>query len=1001
MAIRSETHKTESAGPVASGGTAVGNCLALPEALRGIVLSLHSACTRLLQLSGPKPSSVWLELSGRAVILLQSLLDEAPQTESALAVHRRHLNEINEQLSTVDASSYGDKADERNAGSNSSDLLEWPITLAACLEAFAGLQMRRGDREGALKLDLQLLELHQHQIDSQDSTVARCLHRVARHYFWLGLYGVALQYCEDAVSLGDCPHGADAGESIRMHLTLARTHSALGQLSSAYAALAKATSVAESVFAAGSEKLLPLLEASVHLDLSTGRLDRAYTAAREALSISSKTKGKQSFSYARALNRFGGVLATIGDTKRAEPVFKRALQLLARHRGENGEAPECLEEIASATANLAGTFLATGRSKSACSMYEQALVLRRAISKEDHPETVRILSYSAFALVELRNFSRALSLLTKAHNLKVAALGRRHPDVARGLLEIGYIQWQMRDFSVALEILLESIVILACGEFRSTTARAMFLLAILYESIAPEASILFGKVAVNMLQDIKSNMQQFGPLGASSRLGKAFFDTREEPYRLLGESLIVSGRLPEAQEVLGILKNAELQNIAPDVELRRTFYASLTSTEQYWNGELEVAFAEIKEIGSSGAGDLETFRRGKESLHRLLEAITREFSSVETTRVGLSTGERGGDLGDIARGIAQVQYLIGNDHLRFILTSSELQKDFVIPVRVEELHRLVYDCRTALQHRSGTHLSSLQKLYEILLAPAMPDLKAGSIQTLRFSLDGVLRYVPMCALHDGDSYLVEKFASTIGTGPVIGSLTNDKDLLAFGLGNSRGMSGHPALPGVAAELHGIIRTEKSPDGVLPGQIIRDRDFTADALRRALRLGSIVHLASHFVFRTAQELSSYLLLGDGNRLSLADFANLRFDQVELLGLSACNTATGGGHAQGREVEGLGTLVRDRGAKAVLATLWPVADTAGAKLMRMFYRNLYNSGMPLPDALRLAQSSMLASEIQAGAEDLVARGFIDPEIADLRTEPVHPYYWAPYLLMGGQR
>jgi len=85
-----------------------------------------------------------------------------------------------------------------------------------------------------------------------------------------------------------------------------------------------------------------------------------------------------------------------------------------------------------------------------------------------------------------------------------------------------------------------------------------------------------------------------------------------------------------------------------------------------------------------------------------------------------------------------------------------------------------------------------------------------------------------------------------------------------------------------------------------------------------------------------------------------------------------------------VESLGAMFRSQGAKAVLATLWPVADVGAAPLMVEFYRQRgERQAMSKAEALRQAQLAMLGGQLQAGKPGI-----------DLR----HPYFWAPYVLMG---
>jgi len=260
----------------------------------------------------------------------------------------------------------------------------------------------------------------------------------------------------------------------------------------------------------------------------------------------------------------------------------------------------------------------------------------------------------------------------------------------------------------------------------------------------------------------------------------------------------------------------------------------------------------------------------------------------------------------------------------------------------------------------------------------------------------------MGALHDGHRFLIEQFALARETQAVSAQARKRSGRRAAGLGVSRPLDGHQVLAGVRDELAAVIRTaRRRRGGVLPGIIRLDRAFTAGALARALSSQySVIHVASHFVFSAAREASSYLLLGDGSKLTLAEFGDLRFDAIDLVVLSACNTAVGGGHSQnGREIEGLGALVRYQGANQVLATLWPVADMTTAALMHAFYRNRYRAKLATAEALRRAQLDLLRGAIEAPANTAM-RALVDPDEDEVaaKANTGHPFYWAPYILMG---
>jgi CHAT domain-containing protein len=110
----------------------------------------------------------------------------------------------------------------------------------------------------------------------------------------------------------------------------------------------------------------------------------------------------------------------------------------------------------------------------------------------------------------------------------------------------------------------------------------------------------------------------------------------------------------------------------------------------------------------------------------------------------------------------------------------------------------------------------------------------------------------------------------------------------------------------------------------------------------------------------------------------------FANVDLLTLSACNTALGTTNGSGGEWESLGMIAQRKGAKAIIATLWPVADESTKLLMQQFYR-LHQSeqGISKAEALQRAQLALLGGQ---GIRDPNQSGF------------AHPYFWAPFILIG---
>lgn len=197
------------------------------------------------------------------------------------------------------------------------------------------------------------------------------------------------------------------------------------------------------------------------------------------------------------------------------------------------------------------------------------------------------------------------------------------------------------------------------------------------------------------------------------------------------------------------------------------------------------------------------------------------------------------------------------------------------------------------------------------------------------------------------------------------------------------------MPAALEEVDGIVRTGAADQGVLEGERLVDAAFTREALVGALKKKfKGVHIASRFVLDQFRADRSYLVLGDGTRLPLLDIRNdsaFTFSDADLVTLSACRTALGGRYGDGAEIDSLGAIAQDAGAPAVIASLWSVEDASTADLMVRFYQNRVAGGMGLAEALRAAQLEF-------------ARGTAARDAGEGEQELRHPFYWAPFIVIG---
>jgi CHAT domain-containing protein len=358
--------------------------------------------------------------------------------------------------------------------------------------------------------------------------------------------------------------------------------------------------------------------------------------------------------------------------------------------------------------------------------------------------------------------------------------------------------------------------------------------------------------------------------------------------------------------------------------------------------------------------------------------------------------------------------LVLEDKTRLVWASKGgvLSKTAVCPLGEKALYAKVAQFRSLLgQQGNVAPLKAVgQELYDCLVKPLEKELTTNGIQHLIFVPDRATNYIPMAALHDGKGYLIERYAvSTV----LAAGLTDTSDILpkqsqqipVLGLGLSEARGTFSALPNVEAELDAILKVGASdPIGLFPGLQFLNQAFDRTALENNLRGHRILHIATHGAFKPSNPRDSYFLLGTGKPYAIPDIQTLReLKDVHLVVLSACETAVGGPDSLGLEVTGISSFFlgdRDR-AKAVMASLWLVNDASTALMMQQFYHHLAR-GKTKAEALRQTQLSLLQGKLTA--KDAPLRSDVDVSVEGRSASDSspgsfsHPYYWAPFILIG---
>jgi CHAT domain-containing protein/Tfp pilus assembly protein PilF len=747
--------------------------------------------------------------------------------------------------------------------------------------------------------------------------------------------------------------------------------------------------------------------------------EKAIGYYEQALAIARDIKNRRSEGI--ILGNLGLAYSDMKQYEKAIGYHEQALAIKREVKDRFGEG-HTLNDLGIAYKNL-------GQYEKAIGYYEQALAIARDI--KDRPNEGRNLNNLGNAYSKLSQYEKAIGYYEQALAIHRETKNRRSEGIA--LTGLGDVYSALSQHEKAIAYYVQALAISREIKDRSDEALEQSgLMEVWQASGKPRLAIFYGKQAVNTVQSMRSDIA-----GLSPNLQQGFLKGNEDPYRKLSEILIAQGRLAEAEQVLALLKEEEyFQYIRRDAgeasSLNRR--ADLTPEEAEYEKRYRDIGDRLMTIGvergellakktltpeqSQRLDQLEQdLAAGNQAFGHFLGDLTQHFSAkpemtgrIEDLRETQGIME---DLRDLPAGTVAIFTLIADDKLYTILRTPDAQKKYEYPIKAADLNRKILEFHQVVQDPELDPRPLAHELYKILIGGMADDLRLAKAQTLMWELDGPLRYVPLAALYDGKQYLIEQYRVSVMT---LASKSRLKDppareWQAAGFGVTKGFEDAAALPSVSSELAGIITTMPGDGGVLAGEIKLDDRFTEQSMRDTLhKRYPVIHIASHFRFQPGDDAKSFLLLGDGGHLTLAElktWANL-FGGVQLLTLSACNTGVG----DGAEVEGFGALAQIQGAKAVVASLWPVADASTSRLMQEFYRIRESpAGVTKLEALREAQLALLRGAVQIEPAQERSRGVVVNQASSGAARPeapsfpisarapyAHPYYWAPFFLMG---
>lgn len=813
----------------------------------------------------------------------------------------------------------------------------------------------------------------------------------------------------------------ERGNRAILHHNIGVVYQGLGQIDSARAHYKQALELRRAI----NDHLgqVRILINIAETDMSQGLYIKALERYNKAKIVLKKIEPQQPEEMAALLIHLGSLHAELGQYEKALQLINQALKLYQQGNNNAG--------IATALLNIGYVYAEQGKSLEAIDYFNRVLLIYDTDEKlNESIARATALNNLGLTLSKVKKTSQALDKLTKA--LQIFQQLKAQKLIAVTLDSIGTVHQTTGNYSLALKYYHRALIIwrelnVLDGE-RITLGNIGTTLELQNKD---ELAILFYKQSVNVTEAIRYKLKIL-----SEKAQQAYINRIKKFYYSLVELLITQGRIAEAEQVLAMIKEEEYSNFIRGETPTdgRAIRASYNSNEKNWlqlyrdfssqlvSQSKEYSVLEKKtnltdndkkrliELEDKLDQAQAAFIDILEGLHQtiqqdaddaILDYGERRLSWLESEQKNLSK---------LGHGAVFIHTVIAKDNVYLLLTTPKVQLVRRSNITSNELNHLILRFRQALQQRNSEYQAYALKLYNNLVQPLESDLKDANAQTLLWSLDGALRYIPMAALFDGQSYLIQRYSLALYT-PASRSnliLMGDDLWQVAGLGVSQKQYGFTALPAVPRELEAIIlQNNDDQDGVVPGVIYLDDTFDRDHFKQVLRAEyPVVHIASHFKLQPGDNRRSFLLLGGGDKLNLDEFRKKRafkLSNVELLTLSACNTAMAGG-TNGSEVESFGVLAQKRGAASVLATLWPVADHSTGVFMQEFYRlNSQYPELTKAEALRQAQLSLLqgesvkflsTSQDERGVELVNSLAYEQEKTSDFS----HPYFWAPFILMG---
>ena len=867
---------------------------------------------------------------------------------------------------------------------------EHPDT-ATILNNLANLYGTLGNYAEAEPLYKRALAIREKALGPEHPDTANSLNNLALFYKTLGNYAEAEPLYKRALAIREKALGPEHPDTATILNNLANLYGTLGNYAEAEPLYIRALAICEKTLGPDHPDTARSLHNLAWFYRTTSNYAKSESLHKRVVGILERSLGPEHPDTATSLNNLARLYATLGNYAEAEPLFKRALAIKEKSLG-----PEHLG-TAKGLRNLAVFYEAIGNYTEAEELYTRALSIFEKSLGPKHPDTVSITGNLALLWLNVGKADQAFEVFKKQnHNSGIAKcyIKQGKFQQAKDLLAIEYEKTDLTETKIGVCIGLG----LSCEGLKSySEAKKWFdkavdlieqqrteltpsqrehffegsttlgfkrsdayegMMRILLQENTPEAR----REAVRYAAMIKSRI--FYEMIASRGLRSAnpADDKVFEQDRKFQQSLQVLAKRLEVLQKPGIIlpKGAIEQVQAEYAETRADYEAFLK--------EIRLQQSEVASLVSALPIDTEAMQSLLDDDVTVLEyymaqdrtyawlITANDIRQYEIKKVGSALTAK---TLQANVGVFLNQNITGTRRPAPVITlgSDTTSEQTITPQELEQ-NRKTFDKKA-------------QELYSLIIAPLEPDIKTPKLVIVPHD---ILHKVPFACLSDGRKALVDKYDLSVApSSSLIEFLVSKRkaDTSKF-LGFANPATDKITLPFAENEVRAI-------KSMFPSrQVYSGPNATKTRATELSANFNVVHFACHGEFNDMQPLQSGLLLAhDGNNdglLRIPDVFGLNLQEANLVTLSACETALSKVRG-GEDWAGMSRGFIYAGTPSILATLWSVDDKSTAILMQNFYKNWLKKGMSKPAALRQAQLALKSI----------------PEYS-------HPFYWAPFVMIG---